>query len=503
MALNNDRLLEGLYGLGVPVQTLMSIDKNLPPEDFKRQLANKGVQPVDFQRAEGLVNLRTDGPPKANALKIMQTMGVQPDTFKQFNQLLAGNNDPKSVLAVLQDLLGPERAGNIMTKATGGKPPEGTVWNPYRGDAPPDKVNVKYGAMGVITGLGASGGDLPQPLTPVQQKQAAATAAKVGGTTLPAPSKTPGGPGAGGGGAAGGGGGGGAGALGTGQRAAGDVDTYLAQNYGHLSYLLSIPEVANIVKTAREKGWGDDEIEGAITGSQWWKTTTDSKRLWQDQKTTDPASAARSLDAQVQNLRTSSQKYGIQIDDARLRQIAETSLEMGWTSAQSNEALSKEFHYQAGQSTAIVGRLKDLAGDYYIPLSDGALQQWGQSIIAGGGDESQFNQYVKDQAKSMFPTAAGAIDRGVTVKAFTDPYRQIASQTLELDPDSINFSDPKYLAALNQPDPKTGDHRLMSLSEWSDHIKKDDRYGWDQTQNARNEATDMAQKITKVFGGGL
>lgn len=307
-------------------------------------------------------------------------------------------------------------------------------------------------------------------------------------------------------GPAAGGGGPGAGAIAPPGRGAGDVDTYIAQNYGHLAYLTSIPEIANIVKQAEKQGWDDDRIEGAITGSQWWKHTNDTQRTFADQKMTDPATAAKSLNTAVGNLRNRAEALGITISDAKLQQMAENSLSMGWQQSDVDKAIAAEFHYQKGQQggdPAIVGQLKAMAGDFYIPMSDDAINQWGQQVIAGGGDQTQFKNYVKEQAKSMFPTISGAIDRGVTVKTFTDPYRQIASSTLEVPPDQIDFSDPKYLAALNQPDPKTGDNRMMSLSEWSDHIKKDTRYGWDKTQNAVDEATGLAQKLTKVFGGGL
>lgn len=501
------KVLEGLWQIGIEPGQLAHIDPKADPNTFLNQLHANGINDDFYRRAVAGVDWRPDSkqPLSQRLMDVLRVSGYRPDEVQRFyDQVVQAGaaDDPKSLLQGMTTIFGDRAAGAMVYKATGGKPPDGSAWNPYRTDVPPKNVDTQYGVMGVPSGS-AGGGELPIPPPPgkiTQQGQPAAP----GPGALPPPKKGPAGPGAGGPGAGGPGGGGGAGAGAiAGKRAPGDVDTYLAQNYGHLAYLMSVPEVAKIVKDAEKLGLGDDEIEGRITGTQWWKTTTDSKRLWQDQKITDPATATRSLDAQVQNLRTSAQKYGLQIDDARLRQIAETSLEMGWNTAQADDALSKEFHYQAGQSTAIVGRLKQLAGDYYIPLSDGAIQQWGSSIIAGGGDETMFNQYVKDQAKSMFPTAAGAIDRGVTVKAFTDPYRQIASNTLELDPDTIDFSDPKYLAALSQPDQKTGDNRLMSLSEWSDHIKKDDRYGWDKTENARGEATDMAQKITQIFGGGL
>jgi hypothetical protein len=111
----------------------------------------------------------------------------------------------------------------------------------------------------------------------------------------------------------------------------------------------------------------------------------------------------------------------------------------------------------------------------------------------------EFTDYVKEQAKSLHPGLASAIDRGVTVKAYVDPYAQVAAQTLDVSPDSIDFvHDPKYQKALFQKDPKTGENTAMSLADWGTYLRTLPDYA--KTRGANQMAAQFGNSLLQTFG---
>ena len=138
--------------------------------------------------------------------------------------------------------------------------------------------------------------------------------------------------------------------------------------------------------------------------------------------------------------------------------------------------------------------------DYLVPVSDQTKQTWAQQIMSGYSSPNDYLEYAKTQAKSLFPSLAGAIDQGLTVSDYADPYRQLASQTLGINPNSVSFLDPKWRKAIDQVDPKTGNRTVMTLADWTTMLKKDPAYGWDKTPQAATEAANLTTKLAQMFG---
>ena len=152
------------------------------------------------------------------------------------------------------------------------------------------------------------------------------------------------------------------------------------------------------------------------------------------------------------------------------------------------------------QGSPIADQLKQVASEYLVPISDQVIQQWGQNIASGQVDLNGFTSYMKEQAKSLFPGLTAAIDSGQTVKQYTDPYRQKAAQVLEINPDSIDFSQPQWEKALQQIDPKTGERVSMSLSDWGMELRSNPLYGYSKTQGAKTQAYDSVLNLATRLG---
>jgi len=98
-------------------------------------------------------------------------------------------------------------------------------------------------------------------------------------------------------------------------------------------------------------------------------------------------------------------------------------------------------------------------------------------------------------AKAAYFQLSPQLDAGLTLAEIFTPYRELAARTLEMAPDSIDFNDPKYSVAFG-----TADKRPMSLNEWQETLKSDSRYGYDKTNQAKQDARSMVLAMAKAFG---
>lgn len=100
-------------------------------------------------------------------------------------------------------------------------------------------------------------------------------------------------------------------------------------------------------------------------------------------------------------------------------------------------------------------------------------------------------------AKAAYFHLAPQIDAGLTLDQIFSPYRQRAARTLERSEADINIEDPLFSMALNP----TQNGQQMTLSEWDRLIRTDDRFGFQYTQAANQDATNIGLSIARMFGG--
>lgn len=282
-----------------------------------------------------------------------------------------------------------------------------------------------------------------------------------------------------------------------------DILNYARANYGYLAAFLSMPEVGPILLKAARAGWDSNRLLGALAPTKWWKTTTASARTFDAEAKLDPATNNRKIANAQASIASQASQAGLNLDASALRAIARNSLRLGWTSEQTQQALGHQFHYNplSRQQAPVVDQIKQLAAQYLVPISDAHMQQWGSQLIGGQIDANNLEGYLKAQAKSLFPSLSAAIDSGVTVRQYVDPYAQLAVQN-GVAPSStdINWQDPKWQQALFQVDPKTGVRTAMSLADWQDKIRSDPAFGYDNTDQAKNVSADLGQQLSQLAG---
>lgn len=112
--------------------------------------------------------------------------------------------------------------------------------------------------------------------------------------------------------------------------------------------------------------------------------------------------------------------------------------------------------------------------------------------IESGEDPEIFKQMIRDVAKRGYPeSVVKLIDQGVDLQTIYSPYKRTMASVLEINPESISLDDPVLRGAI-------GPDKEMSIYDFQKALRKDPR--WQYTNNAREEVSNITQKILQDFG---
>jgi hypothetical protein len=304
--------------------------------------------------------------------------------------------------------------------------------------------------------------------------------------------------------------------------------TLSINQYGAIAALAHTnPEIAKLMAKYANEDLSNSAVqlrlEGELKNTKWYKTTTDAQRAAQTLQASNPTEYHRQFANALLSATNLANQLGVHLPGLGLHDFAANTLNNGWTAEEQRQYLlaegQKANNYATTPATAASGtqpgqaaqqptgdigstmtKLQSDARDYLVPISDVTQQQWAQKIMTGQVNENDYLNYLKTMAKSLHPEAAQAIDSGVTPQTYYDPYKQVASQVLQVPPDSVNFDDPKWQKALFQVDPKTGARTSMSLADWGKTLRSDPTYGYSKTPQAQATAADFAENILNTFG---
>jgi hypothetical protein len=281
----------------------------------------------------------------------------------------------------------------------------------------------------------------------------------------------------------------------------------LAQYYGSFAVFFDVEEIGALLVRAAQQGWDPRKLRNEIMRTKWWAETERAHNQYDAFVATnggeDSATVQRVISDKAAQIGDVSAQLGMRLSDGQTRKLARDALRNQYDQRTLQQAIAAEIRLSPDAADSLrigaVGRdIRRLASDYAVPLADSTLDKWMNDIMDGRVTEDDFENYLRTQASSLYPTLANEIGRGVTVRQYADPYRQIAAQTLGLSPDEIDFSDPRWNEALNFDDGQG--RRAMTLYEWGRHLRQDERYGYDRTPEATSKAYRMASDLGRMFG---
>jgi hypothetical protein len=271
-------------------------------------------------------------------------------------------------------------------------------------------------------------------------------------------------------------------------------------------------DVKTVIDKSVKEGWFNDEnkLTAALQATNWYRTTEQSARQYAIQLSSDPATMEDRITTAVDDLRAGTLANGLTVDDATLRKIATNQIKFGWSEQQTRNAIGSEVVAlaQAGGAQGMtdlrqgnVARgLRETARKYAQKPADADLDTWVADIMTGRKTEVQWEDFMRNSAKTQFRSLTPALDRGETVEDATYAYRQQAVQTLQgtVDPSQIDWTSDKWNKALNFQDPKTNEYRQMDLWEWNKYLRTLPE--WQETDDAKQAYRNVAYSLAQGFG---
>jgi hypothetical protein len=272
------------------------------------------------------------------------------------------------------------------------------------------------------------------------------------------------------------------------------------------------PDVQKVIDKSVKEGWFNDEtkLTAALQATNWYRTTEQSARQYAIELSSDPATVEDKINTKVDELRSGTTGVGITFDDATLRRLATNSIKFGWSETQTSNAIGSEAVAlaQSGGAQGIanlrqgsVARdLRAKAQAYAQKPSDADIDTWVADIMTGRKSETQWEDLMRDSAKTQFRSLVPALDRGDDVQKATYAYKQQAAQTLGgvMDVTEIDWTQDKWNRALNYRDEKTGENRQMDLWEWNKYLRTLPE--WQQTDEAKDVYRNVAYSLAQGFG---
>lgn len=313
----------------------------------------------------------------------------------------------------------------------------------------------------------------------------------------------------------------------------------LAAQYGYAAaFFGSDPELKALIQQAVSGQWTADKFRASLMASQWYRRWSDSTRAWSELSNRDPAEAAKRIADKARKMQQTANQQGISISQARLNQMATASLTFGWDDLTEQQAVAAEWSYKPGDTTGgaatLEVRVKQMADEYGVTLSDAQIGDFIGGTMSGKYTEDNVADFLRDTARSKYPGLQQYLDVGMTVKQVAAPYLQSYANILEIAPETVSVNDPYVQRALQGQNPakpsRPGNNGLgykavgaatgstggtgtaggsttgpqvmpvqtQSLYDFERDLRKDPR--WLQTKNAKNEMQNTALGVLRDFG---
>lgn len=276
----------------------------------------------------------------------------------------------------------------------------------------------------------------------------------------------------------------------------------LASQYGWAySFLESDSSLSSLFRQAVSGTWSSDKFKAKLRETDFWKNNSETARLAMQQKVTDPGTWAATIDANKLVISQLASKVGAAIPEGQLPQLAEQMAMFGMDESQLRQILGGWIEFTkgtaGGEAGMYINGMRTYADSMGVDMDEQSVKNYAQLMVKGLSTTQDFQNYVNEQASSLFPAFAEQIKGGTSIKNIANPYIQMMSQNLELNPAQISVKDPMILSALNGLD-KDGRPTGKNLVDFQDTLRGDPR--WRSTQQAQDKAMSVGNSVLKAMG---
>jgi hypothetical protein len=210
--------------------------------------------------------------------------------------------------------------------------------------------------------------------------------------------------------------------------------------------------------------------------------------------------SAQDIKVKADAIRIYATDLGVGLDDAAVNKLARewAAGNFDTITIKPQIARSGKIDFTKGSAVEQLNTLKELAGSYGMQFDQGWYNTAATNILTGKDDIETYKQYVKNQAKSKFPTLSAEIDKGFTVRQLASSYTNAMANLLEIDEQSISLDDYYINQALTGLDAE-GKPMQKPLWQFQQDIRKNDPR-WRSTKNAEEAMMSASRKVLQDFG---
>lgn len=281
----------------------------------------------------------------------------------------------------------------------------------------------------------------------------------------------------------------------------------LASSYG-LSYAFfqsADPELKNLFQEAVKNTWTPDVFTAHLKNTQWWAKNSDTMRQANVLRKEDPATYQAQVAAAQAAASDAAVKAGAILTTAQLNKLATNVIQYGWNDAQVQNFLGQyvdfnKQHVIGGQAGQIYNQVQQYAHEMGVAVSDQSLKTYAQYVTRGVSDMATVMNHIQATAAGQYPGFARQIQGGATVKQLIDPYVQVLSQEMDLNPAELDTNNRLIKQAITQRDEKGNPAPPMGLDDFKNLVRS--QQGWGQTSAAINTTSQVAKQVLANMGVG-
>lgn len=288
-----------------------------------------------------------------------------------------------------------------------------------------------------------------------------------------------------------------------------DINVFRAR-YPQLAWAANDPGLAPLI--ANMENMSEAEFMAAAFNSSFYKSFGESIRAWEALKWSDPATYNERIWRGTATVMDIAGRMGHNVyagNGSWLWGVTENALKYGWDENQIIDHLVAQIgpwqnqQDQAGAVYVAKNAVIDSARQWGLPMSEATAWEWGKRMLAGDMSLEELTPMLQEQAKSLYrnnETLVKAIEQGVTVVQFAQPYLEIAARELGVNPATFDLTDSKWNKALSQTDPSSGTVRPLTMEEWTKVLRTDPIYGWDYSSTARQQGAKFVSGTLERLG---
>ena len=238
------------------------------------------------------------------------------------------------------------------------------------------------------------------------------------------------------------------------------------------------------------------ELEYYKTGYYRGLTTTSKTRA--GQKASQPGVYTQGLEAFKVEQRKRLIGKGINLDETTFNSVMQDAYDKGLDDAQIDlQALGKFKGTIGGDTLGKVQTLEEYADTFGMSYSKATLDSWSQGIFSGTNTLADIQEKIRRDSASAYPIFADDINKGTSVDALASAYKSSMANILEIDADTISWTDPTFRRALQYVG-ADGKPALKPIWQFEAELRQDPR--WDLTDNARATADSLSLKVLRDMG---